>query len=90
VPLDASAGAEALGAAGAHMLDVGLSSTQRIAEFFGIAPEAAERGAQIAEATRPEPRPKPRAVAQPQPRPQPASGPQAVIEKALRAAGLMR
>jgi poly(hydroxyalkanoate) depolymerase family esterase len=38
VPLD-SGGDDALGAAGAHMLDVGLSSTARIAEFFGIAPE---------------------------------------------------
>ena len=31
------------GEAGAHMLDVGLSSTDRIAAFFGIAPEPAAR-----------------------------------------------
>ena len=31
------------GEAGPHMLDVGLSSTDRIAAFFGIAPEPADR-----------------------------------------------
>jgi poly(hydroxyalkanoate) depolymerase family esterase len=81
VPL-ASGGAEALGAAGAHMLDVGLSSTQLIAEFFGIAPEEshvpakpASRAAAAAVEARREP---------------PPAGPQAAIERALRAAGLMR
>lgn len=78
VPLDA-AGADALGAAGAHMLDVGLSSTARIAAFFGIAPETGE---------------KPQAEARPATAPkvanEPAGGPQAVIERALKAAGLMR
>ena len=86
VPLDGG-GEDALGQTGAHMLDVGLSSTQRIAEFFGIAPE----GERVAEAAPAEARAAPRA---PRPRPEarrePASGPQAVIEKALRAAGLMR
>jgi poly(hydroxyalkanoate) depolymerase family esterase len=81
VPLDA-AGEQALGEAGAHMLDVGLSSTARIAAFFGIAPEPAGAAAPRAEAPSPRPRPRPKA--------EPASGPQAVIEKALRAAGLMR
>jgi poly(3-hydroxybutyrate) depolymerase len=81
VPLDGS-GEGALGTAGAHMLDVGLSSTARIAAFFGIAPEAGRRQARL----RPEPEPRPRA----QPRREPAAGAQAVIEKALRAAGLMR
>ena len=37
VPL--AGGKDAIGAAGAHMLDVGLSSTARIAAFFGIGPE---------------------------------------------------
>ncbi|HEX8642326.1 MAG TPA: PHB depolymerase family esterase [Allosphingosinicella sp.] len=78
VPL--SGGENALGAAGAHMLDVGLSSTQRIAEFFGIAPvAAAARSAAPARAA-------PRVDVRPTSR----RGPQAVIEKALRAAGLMR
>jgi poly(hydroxyalkanoate) depolymerase family esterase len=36
------------GRAGAHMLDVGLSSTDRIAAFFGIAPEPVGRAAQRA------------------------------------------
>lgn len=83
VPLDPG-GDEAVGAAGAHMLDVGLDSTARISDFFGIA--AAAKAA-----------PKPRAAAKPvrRLRPEPErteapSGPQAVIEKALRAAGLMR
>jgi poly(hydroxyalkanoate) depolymerase family esterase len=74
VPLDGD-GEDPLGAAGAHMLDVGLSSTARIAAFFGIAPEEEAR----ASARRP----------RAEPRPQPAAGPQAAIEKALRAAGLL-
>lgn len=76
VPLDS--GGDALGEAGAHMLDVGLGSTARIAAFFGIAPEG-----KTALDAKPAPRPamRPRAA---------AAGPQAVIEKALRAAGLMR
>jgi poly(hydroxyalkanoate) depolymerase family esterase len=79
VPLD-GAGRDAIGEAGAHMLDVGLSSTARIAHFFGLAPEekrTAEAGAR--------PAPRPRAMAGPEA----AGGPQAVIEQALRAAGLM-
>jgi poly(hydroxyalkanoate) depolymerase family esterase len=89
VPLDASAGEDALGQAGAHMLDVGLSSTARIAAFFGIAP-AEEEGRVAAVAGKPSGAAKPAARAQARPRPKPANGPQAVIEKALRAAGLMR
>jgi poly(hydroxyalkanoate) depolymerase family esterase len=85
VPL--SSGEDALGEAGAHMLDVGLSSTQRIAEFFGIAPEEAAAAAAKSRVGRePEPAQRPRR----EPPPEPVSGPQAVIEKALRAAGLMR
>jgi poly(hydroxyalkanoate) depolymerase family esterase len=81
VPLAASGGEDALGEAGAHMLDVGLSSTQAIAHFFGIAGEAKARTQGRPRASRP---------AAPAAKERPASGPQAVIEKALRAAGLMR
>jgi poly(hydroxyalkanoate) depolymerase family esterase len=89
VPL-AGKGDEAVGQAGAHMLDVGLSSTHCIAGFFGIA-EARPAGKAVKAA----PAARPREEAKPEPRAQkrPAravSGPQAVIEKALRAAGLMR
>jgi poly(hydroxyalkanoate) depolymerase family esterase len=83
VPLDS--GADSLGQAGAHMLDVGLSSTARIAAFFGIAPEE-----EAAVAAKPRAGTRPAPPARSQSRPEPASGPQAVIEKALRAAGLMR
>ena len=87
IPLDPGTAEGESGTAGAHMLDVGLSSTDRIAAFFGIAPEAADRDA-------PRPRPaadgsspvRPRTAT----RPEPSTGVQAVIEKALRAAGLMR
>ena len=79
VPL--SGGEGAVGAAGAHMLDVGLSSTARIAAFFGIAPEEEEAAKPLRQAPA---RARARAQAPA------ATGPQAVIEKALRAAGLMR
>ncbi|WP_129793402.1 PHB depolymerase family esterase [Sphingosinicella sp. CPCC 101087] len=86
IPLDPGAGQDGVGEAGAHMLDVGLSSTDRIAAFFGIAPEPAEA-----------PRRKPRAAAPPKAQPRaaagrkaPAGSVQATIEKALKAAGLMR
>jgi poly(hydroxyalkanoate) depolymerase family esterase len=75
VPLDGQ-GEDRLGSAGAHMLDVGLSSTARIAAFFGIAPEE-------------EPRPAARRRRAETGAAQPAAGPQAAIEKALRAAGLL-
>jgi len=88
VPLDAG-GDDALGQAGAHMLDVGLSSTARIAEFFGIAPaEAARPRAPRRAEAKAAPERVPAAAAEAR-RPA-AGGPQAVIEKALRAAGLMR
>jgi poly(hydroxyalkanoate) depolymerase family esterase len=64
------------GQAGAHMLDVGLSSTDRIAAFFGIASMPASRTG-------------PRSAPPPVP-PAPANDVQSVIENALRAAGLMR
>ena len=65
------------GKAGAHMLDVGLSSTDRIAAFFGIAPQPAARP------ERPDTRPSVETAS-------PANDVQNVIENALRAAGLMR
>jgi poly(hydroxyalkanoate) depolymerase family esterase len=84
IPLDGS-GEDRLGEAGAHMLDVGLSSTARIAAFFGIAPEASERrpAARPAVAARSRP-------AAPAPAMARSGGPQQVIEDALRKAGLMR
>ncbi|MDQ3139972.1 MAG: hypothetical protein M3Q15_04540, partial [Pseudomonadota bacterium] len=65
------------GAAGAHMLDAAISSTDRIAAFFGIAPLPA---AQTKPKTRKRAAPKPLAP----------TGVQAVIENALKSAGLMR
>ena len=78
VPL-AGGGEEAVGAAGAHMLDVGLSSTARIAAFFGIAPEEKAAGS----------KPRSRKPKARKPAAKAPAGPQAVIEKALRAAGLL-
>src|SRR5688500_15085200 len=83
IPLDGS-GEDSLGEAGAHMLDVGLSSTARIAAFFGIAPDAAQRP-QAARPASAAARPRPAAAKAPR-----MSGPQQVIEDALRKAGLMR
>jgi poly(3-hydroxybutyrate) depolymerase len=97
-PLAPGEGAGQSGQAGAHMLDVAISSTDRIAAFFGIA-EAAEPAA-ATKSVAAEPR---AAKLEPMPlrrsrtkRPEkqkaasPASGVQNVIESALRAAGLMR
>jgi len=92
VPLDGG-GEDAIGAAGAHMLDVGLSSTAQIAAFFGIVPEEEEQRAKPKAGAKPKASAKPARRLEPEPvakREQPASGPQAVIEKALKAAGLMR
>jgi poly(hydroxyalkanoate) depolymerase family esterase len=86
IPLDPGTGEGESGSAGAHMLDVGLSSTDRIAAFFGIAPAVAER-----EAAKPRRTGAARARADcGKTRPQPTKSVQAVIEKALKAAGLMR
>ena len=86
IPLDPGTGEGESGIAGAHMLDVGLSSTDHIAAFFGIAPAVTEKAAP--ERRRANARRVPAAAAQP--RSTPATGVQAVIEKALKAAGLMR
>ena len=86
-PLRPGTGEGQSGRAGAHMLDVGLSSTDRIAAFFGL----------TAPGTSAKPRAQPRVVA-PEPKAEPvapasppsSSGVQQVIEDALRSAGLMR
>lgn len=92
------------GRAGPHMLDAAISSTDRIAAFWGIAgavaapsakksePKPAQTGKVPAKVLRPEPiRAK---VLHPEPVEKPevaaAAGVQKVIENALRAAGLMR
>ncbi len=90
-------GAGAYGAAAPFMLDVGISSTLRIAQFWGIAPAG--------ESVVPQPRPETRDAATLPMRAEPrrpqgrkvepdaargAAGIGKVIEDALRAAGLMR
>ncbi|GAA0672326.1 poly(hydroxyalkanoate) depolymerase family esterase [Sphingomonas insulae] len=90
----ATRGAEAGGTAGAFMLDVGISSTRRIAAFWGIAPAPAD--APVRDEAQRSPR-EPRRL-QPEPQrlqPEPSarrdsSGVAAVIDDALRAAGLLR
>jgi poly(hydroxyalkanoate) depolymerase family esterase len=80
-PLDPGTEEGQSGEAGAHMLDVGLSSTDRIAAFFGIAPAATQAAGRPAPGRR-------RAAARPAA--QPEQGFHKVITDALRAAGLMR
>jgi poly(hydroxyalkanoate) depolymerase family esterase len=95
VPIDPRrSGGDALGSAGAHMLDVGLCSTQRIAEFFGIGaaavvakPSTPAKPVPLAASVIPRANRMRTAIHAAKPH---ASGVQAVIEKALRAAGLMR
>ena len=79
VPIDPQ-GPDALGAAGPHMIDVGLASTLRLAQDWGLIP---------AMRARVEP-PAPRSGAQGFDPLTVAGGVQATIEQALRAAGLMR
>ena len=91
IPL--AGGEDELGEAGPHMLDVGLSSTARIAAFFGIAPQpTAEPEAQAVPrpATGPRPTERRRKPAAAAGAAEPAGGVQQVIEDALRKAGLMR
>ncbi len=80
------------GVAGPHMLDVAISSTDRIAEFWGITGKA-----KAGQARRPAAAAKdivesiPRLIPTPiPPAPRPVSSVQATIENALRSAGLMR
>lgn len=76
------------GVSGPHMLDVGLSSTNRIAEFWGIA-DATATEARVPETRKP-------AAAKARPRhatrkpAAQASGVTSIIENALRAAGLLK
>jgi len=73
-------GQEAGGTAGPFMLDVGVSSTRRIAAFWGIAPVVAQAGVQRSAQRLHAIPAAPKAVA----------GVTAVINDALRAAGLLR
>ena len=88
-PIDPSG--DRLGKAGPFMLDVGISSTAMIAESWGLV--SADEAAAVVKAA-PE-RVAKRAIpvrgkASPKTAPAPATGIQATIETALRAAGLMR
>jgi poly(hydroxyalkanoate) depolymerase family esterase len=83
-PLNPGTGEGESGEAGAHMIDAHISSTDRIAAFFGIAPVPAASRSGLAQRTAPAPRRRREAAGAP------AAGVRAVIENALRAAGLMR
>lgn len=91
-PLMPGTGDGQSGEAMAHMLDVGLSSTDRIASFFGIALPSAAADAPPTRVEPPQARPRKRihASAFPKPKLPKAKGVGKVIEDALRAAGLMR
>ncbi len=98
-PLMPGTGEGESGQAGAHMLDVGISSTDRIADFFGLGSNApaTARAAPRAVAAKPKDAlpPLPRKAAPRPRRAAPAAGEsvggiQKVIEDALRSAGLMR
>lgn len=96
-------GNNAYGASGAFMLEAGISSTLRIAEFWGIAgalvpdrrdampPEAPNPSAPVQRQADPSANPArpPAAAAQPAPTARPSKI-QSVIEEALRSAGLMQ
>ena len=82
------AGSDALGATAPYMLDIGISSTRHIARFFGLT--VARRTAPVNQA-KTKPTKSAANLSAPVRIPPPAtSGPGAVIENALRAAGLMR
>ncbi|MBC9032125.1 PHB depolymerase family esterase [Sphingomonas sp. JC676] len=90
-PLDTK-GAAPCGRIGPHMLEAGISSTRRLADFWALRDAAAPRKRQ---ASRPRPQPIPAALDRRGPAraatPSPAAGGVGkVIEDALRAAGLMR
>ena len=81
-PLNTRDGEEC-GIAGPHMLDVGICSTRRMARSWGLLLNDPAQRELVQPAKAAQPR------SQPSQPPQP-SGPGAVIEDALRAAGLMR
>ena len=93
-PLDPR-GSEAGEVAGPHMLDVGISSTTRIAEFWGLTGTTVvvRKPKPVKAATR-TPDAAPKANAEPTGetprRPAVLNGPAQIIEDALRAAGLVR
>lgn len=70
------------GASGPHMLDVGISSSERIIEFWGLADAAPGR----AKKAKPSPSARPPAA----PAPKPATGIDKIIKEAFRAGGLIR
>ncbi len=84
------------GNAGAHMLEAGICSTSQIAAAWGLTGKTVKQAAARAEAVQPTAAPAIKAPAVPKPRARPAAatprakGVGAVIEDALRAAGLMR
>ncbi len=88
-------GADACGTPGPYMLEAGISSTHRIADFWGVTaaqwkshPDLGEpQRAAAAPATGKTVPAEHRGVP---PRPEPASGVERVIQDALRSAGLMR
>ena len=75
------------GEAMAHMLDARISSTDRIADFFGLPPASRKKAAASEARTASAPK---KAAAPKEPKAQPANQVQKVIEDALKAAGLMR
>ncbi len=89
-------GKAACGKAGAHMLEAGICSTSHIAGSWGLTGKVAKQAAVRGEAVRPAVVAPVKATAAPRPRARPAAtapratGVGAVIEDALRAAGLMR
>ena len=82
------------GTAGAHMLEAGICSTSRIAGSWGLTGKTVRQATPRAAAVRTPPAPALKPVAKPRARAKPATprakGVGAVIEDALRAAGLMR
>ncbi len=92
-PLDTS-GPDACGTPGPFMLDVGISSTRHIARFFDIAgADLAKQGhgqSSMDAAPRPYLRPLPTVSHDDTSPIPPATGVQAIIENALRTAGLMK
>ena len=73
--------------AGPFLLDAGISSTQRIAQFWGLAKAPGARADRPSRTTQ---TPSPKAAEPPRFVPQPQSGVGKTIEDALRSAGLMR
>lgn len=84
---------DSCGAAGSYMLDVGISSTERIARFWGLTGATAAKAETVAnDLAKPRRSPRARTTAAPiQSNPaSPVAAVGKIIEDALRAAGLMR